>query len=328
MDYKLLGRTGCRVSRVILGCGNFGGIGSAPAFFGQGQTEKEAFALMDLAWELGINVFDTADAYGGGRSEEMIGRWLEMKGSAIRDQLLVCTKVFNPVGPGPNDHGLSRRHIVRQVDASLRRLGAEAIDLYMIHEVDPSTPLEQVLRTLDDLIRAGKVRFVGASNIAAWQVAKSLWISDVAGLTRFEWIQNSYSLLDRRDERELFPLCADQGLGFTPFSPLAGGWLAGLYREGEPYPADSRMAQRPEAQRHLERSSTFTRLRGLGELARSRGVSMAGLGLAWHLHHPAVTAPIVGPAHPDHFQSIREALELRLSATELGQLDRLFSPDD
>src|SRR5215207_5251446 len=164
MHYKNLGRTGLKVSAVGLGCGNFGGIGSAPAFFGKGETQAEAFALMDAAWELGINFFDTADAYGGGRSETAIGNWLKSKDRAVRDQLIISSKVFNPVGDGPNDRGLSRRHIFRQVEASLRRLGADYLDIYLIHEPDPSTPLDETLRALDDLVHQGKVRYIGASN--------------------------------------------------------------------------------------------------------------------------------------------------------------------
>ena len=165
MRYVKLGRTGLKVSAVGLGCGNFGGIGSAPAFFGKGETEEEAFAIMDAAWEMGINFFDTADAYGGGRSETYIGNWLRGKGNAVRNQLILSSKVFNPVGDGVNDRGLSRRHIFRQVEASLRRLGVERLDMYLIHEPDPETPLEETLRALDDLVRQGKLHYLGASNM-------------------------------------------------------------------------------------------------------------------------------------------------------------------
>ncbi len=180
MDYRRLGSTGLRVSRLGLGCGNFGGIGSAPAFFGMGETEAQAFELMDRAVDAGINFFDTANVYGGGRSESYIGRWLKEKGSAIRQQLLLSSKVFNPVGPGPNDRGLSRRHILQQVDESLSRLQTDRLDMYLIHEPDPETPLDETLRALDDLVRMGKVLYVGASNIEAWRLARGLWISDKA----------------------------------------------------------------------------------------------------------------------------------------------------
>src|SRR5438067_1468887 len=162
-----------------------------------GETEQQAFAIMDAAWDMGINFFDTADAYGGGRSETFIGAWLKTKGSAVRDQLLLSSKVFNPVGDGPNDWGLSRRHIMRQVEASLRRLGTDHLDMYLTHEPDPTTPLEETLRAMDDLVHQGKTRYIGASNMPAWLMTKALWISDKAGLQRFNWVQNSYSLLDR-----------------------------------------------------------------------------------------------------------------------------------
>ena len=236
MDYRSLGTTGLQVSRIALGCGNFGGIGSAPEFYGMGETDEEAFAIMDAAFEAGINVFDTADAYGGGRSETAIGKWLAKRGSAVRDQVLLSTKAYNPVGDGPNDRGLSRRALFRAVDASLARLGAEQLDLFLCHEPDPATPLEETLGALDDLRRAGKLHYVGASNIEAWRLARALWISDVRGLARFEWVQSGYSLLDRSPEAEVLPLCADQGLGFSPFSPLSGGWLTGKYRREQAPP--------------------------------------------------------------------------------------------
>ena len=243
MEYKKLGRTGLKISSIGLGCGNFGGIGSAPAFFGKGETEAEAFALMDKAWDMGLNFFDTADAYGGGRSETFIGKWLKAKGSSVRDQLILSSKVFNPVGAGPNDWGLSRRHIMRQIEASLTRLGVDYLDMYLIHEPDPTTPLEETLRTLADLVHHGNVRYLGASNMPAWLMTKALWLSDKYNLHRFEWVQNSYSLLDRTDEQEIFPLCADQSLGYTPFSPLAGGWLTGKYRLGEPFRSEEHTSE-------------------------------------------------------------------------------------
>src|SRR5438477_5754851 len=168
MDYRRLGSTGVKVSRLALGCGNFGGVGSAPAFFGKGETEAQAAELLDRAWDAGITLLDTADAYGGGRSESYLGGWLKTRGSAVRDRLVLSTKVFNPVGPGPNQRGLSRLHIARQIEASLTRLGTDRIDLYLIHEPDPTTPIDETLRALDDAMRAGKILYIGASNIEAW----------------------------------------------------------------------------------------------------------------------------------------------------------------
>ena len=326
VEYRQLGATGLRISRVILGCGNFGGIGSAPEFFGQGETEEEAFALMDRAVELGINVFDTADAYGGGRSEEMIGRWLAARPPSLRDQIIVSSKVFNPVGDGPNDWGLSRRHIRRQVAASLRRLGVDALDLYLIHEPDPTTPWEETLSTLDDLVHAGLVHYVGASNMTAAQMATALQVAAEGRFVPFAWVQNPYSLLERGDEAELFPLCERHGLGYTPFSPLAGGLLTGKYRFDRDYPEGSRMTMRPEPYlRHWTRE-TFDAIDRLAAAAAERGVSTAGLTLAWVMSHPRVTAPVVGPRRPDHFTPIEEALAVDLTPAERDEIASWF-PD-
>lgn len=327
MEYRRLGRTGLKVSAVGLGCGNFGGIGSAPAFFGKGETEAQAQALMDAAWELGITLFDTADAYGGGRSETYIGNWLRAKGARVRDQLILSSKVFNPIGDGPNDRGLSRYHLLRQIDASLRRLGTDHLDLYLIHEPDPDTPLEETLRALDDVLRSGKARYIGASNMPAWLMTKALWLSDKHGLPRFEWVQNNYSLLERGDEKEMLPVCADQRLGYTPFSPLAGGWLTGKYKSPNDYPTGSRMTLRPEPYQKLLRPDTFTGLARLQAQADARGVSMGGLALAWVMGHPLVTAPIIGPRKPEHLQPVREALQLSLSPSERDDLAQLLDPE-
>src|SRR3954468_24498394 len=316
MEYRRLGSTGLRISRLGLGCGNFGGIGSAPAFFGKGETEAQALALMDRAIDAGINVFDTANAYGGGRSEAYIGRWLEAKGSAVRQQLLLSSKVFNPVGPGPNDRGLSRRHILQQVDESLARLKTDRLDLYLIHEPDPDTPLDETLVALNDLVRAGKVLYVGASNIEAWRLARGLWISDVRNIVRFEWVQNSYSLLDRAAERELFPLCEDTGVGFTAFSPLAGGWLTGKYRAAGAFPEGSRMTLRPEPYGHLVREHVFRGLAGLADEATARGIEMSTLALSWVLHHPRVDAAIIGPRNAAHLDAALASTAVHISNDE------------
>ena len=324
MDYRPLGSTGLKISRLGLGCGNFGGVGSAPAFYGLGETEPQAIELMDRAFDAGVNFFDTADAYGGGRSEEFIGRWLKIKGARVRDQLLLSSKVFNPIGPGPNDRGLSRRHILRQVDASLARLLTDRLDMYLIHEPDPDTPLEETLRALDDLVDQGKVLYVGASNIEAWRLARALWISDKHGLTRFEWVQNSYSLLDRAVEREMFPLCADQRVGFTAFSPLAGGWLTGKYEAGKQYPDGSRMTLRPEPYRHLESGAVFRALAAFADEARARNVETSALALAWVLNQPQMNAAIVGPRRPAHLDAALAALAIELSQEDLARLGALF----
>ena len=324
MEYTRLGSTGLKISRLGLGCGNFGGIGSAPAFFGMGEDEKQAVALMDRAADAGINFFDTANAYGGGRSESYIGRWLQSKGSAVRQQLLVSSKVFNPVGPGPNDRGLSRRHILQQVDESLSRLQTDRLDLYLIHEPDPDTPLDETLEALNDLVRAGKVLYVGASNIEAWRLARGLWLSEVRKLARFEWVQNSYSLLDRTPERELFPLLAETGVGFTAFSPLAGGWLSGKYRQAGAYPQGSRMTLRPEPYLHLVSDRIFAGLTTLAGDAAARGAVITALAIAWVLHHPRVDAAIIGPRTVAHLDAALAAVPIALSDDDASRLANLF----
>lgn len=316
--------TGVKVSRLGLGCGNFGGIGSAPAFYGMGETEAQAHALLDRAWDAGITLLDTADAYGGGRSEAYVGSWLAAKGSAVRDQLVLTSKVFNPVGPGANQRGLSRLHIQRQIEASLRRLGTDRIELYLIHEPDPETPIEETLGALDDARRAGKIVYVGASNMEAWRLAVARGVSDLHGLARFELVQNSFSLLDRSAEREMFPLCADQRIGFTAFSPLAGGWLTGKYRERAAYPVGSRMTLRPEPYLHLESERIFRGLAELEAAARARGVTMDALALAWVLHQPRVDAAILGPRTPAHLASALTALDVALSPSEVAAIGALF----
>jgi aryl-alcohol dehydrogenase-like predicted oxidoreductase len=326
MNFRRLGSTGLKISRLGLGCGNFGGIGSAAAFFGMGETEAQAHALMDRAFEAGINFFDTANAYGGGRSEEYIGRWLQAKGARARQQLLLSSKVFNPVGPGVNDRGLSRRHILDQVDESLRRLNTDRLDLYLIHEPDPDTPLEETLAALDDLVRGGKVLYVGASNIEAWRLARGLWISDVRRMVRFEWVQNSYSLLDRSPEREMFPLCIDQRVGFTAFSPLAGGWLTGKYTSGVRYPEGSRMTLRPEPYLHLSTEVIFRGLAAFASEARARGLDMSALAVAWVLHHPCVDAAIIGSRTTAQLEAALSAPAVTLSDDEAKGLANLFQP--
>ena len=324
MEHRNLGRTGLKVSRLGLGCGNFGGIGSDPRFYGQGENETEAFALMDRALEMGINFFDTADAYGGGRSESFIGRWLKTKDASVVDRILLSSKAFNPVGDGPNDRGLSRRHLKRQVERSLKRLGVERLDMFLIHEPDPETPLEETLAALDDLIHAGKIHYIGASNIEGLWLANALELSGRNRLNRFEWVQNGYSLLDRAPEREVFPLCGEEGLGFTPFSPLAGGWLTGKYASAESFPAGSRMTLRPEPYAHLRNERVLRAIATFGECARERGVSMGALAIAWVLSHPRTTAVILGPRRPKHLDPAEEALSIGLSEAERDELAMLF----
>ena len=323
-----MGRTGLRVSGFGMGCGNFGGIGSAPEFFGQGESEEEAFVLLDRAVELGMNYLDTANAYGGGRSETTIGKWLAAKDPSIKDNLLISSKVANPVGPGPNQRGLSRRHILEQIDASLGRLGVDHLDMYLVHAPDPDTPLGETLDALDSLVTAGKVRYIGASNYPAWLMTKSLWTSDVAGLHRFEWVQNSFNLLDQGVQAEMLELCRDQGLGFTNFSPLSGGLLTGKYRFDGDYPEGSRMTKRPQPYMRHWNEETFARLDRLSAVAADAGVSTAGLALGWLYNHPDVTSSIVGPRRLSHFDPVEEALDLQLTEAEWEEIGGIFDGDD
>lgn len=324
MESRELGRSGVSVSRLILGCGNFGGVGSAPALFGQGIPHDEAFRIMDAAWDLGLTTFDTADAYGGGRSETWIGEWLATKGSDVHGAITVETKTFNPMQEG-QDRGLSRGRIRRQVESSLRRLGLERIPLYMAHDFDPDTPQEETLQAFDELVRAGKVGAIGASNHTAEQLAVALEISELEGLARYECVQNSFSLLEQDDAETVFPVCHEHGLGYEAFGPLAGGWLAGRYRRGEPYPAGSRMTQRPEGYRKYESETNFDVLETFEREALGRGVSMAGLAIAWLLSVPDITAVVVGPTRVEQLQPVREALALGLSHDELVHLRGLFA---
>jgi len=328
MEYRQLGSTGLRISAFGMGCGNFGGIGSAPEFFGMGESVDEAFALLDQAVELGINFLDTADAYGGGRSETTIGKWLATKDGAVRDRLLISSKVGNPVGDGPNEHGLSRRHILRQVDASLTRLGVGHLDMYLVHEPDPTTPLEETMGVLDEVVRTGKVRYIGASNLTSWQVMKSLWISADRGQHRFAWVQNSLNLIDQADQDEMLAVCRDLGLGFTPFSPLCGGLLTGKYDLVADYPSGSRMTLRPEPYLRFWNQATFDRIHRLSAIASDLGVSTAGLALVWLSRHPDVTATIVGPRRLDHFRPVEEAMSLQLSEPEWTAIGSIFREKD
>ena len=324
MEQRELGRTGIAVSRIILGCGNFGGVGSSPAFFGQGIPREEAFRIMDAAWELGLTTFDTADAYGGGRSETWIGEWLAAKGSAVRDAITIETKTFNPMDTG-QDHGLSRARVRRQIETSLQRLGIERVALYMAHAPDPETPQEETLLAFDELVRAGKVGAVGASNFEAEQLAEAVEISELEGLTRYEWAQNSFSLLDRADAETVFPVCHEHGLGYEAFGPLAGGWLTGKYRRGAPYPEGSRMTQRPDSYLRYSNDRVFDALEAFEREAFGRGVSMAGLAVAWLLGAPEITAVVVGPTRAEQLEPVQEALSLELTSAERAHLQGLFT---
>jgi 1-deoxyxylulose-5-phosphate synthase len=292
--------------RIALGCGNFGGVGSAPEFFGQGLSDDQALALMDAAWQAGIRHFDTADAYGGGRSELAIGRWIASRG--VRPQL--TTKTFNPMAAGA-DRGLAPERIARQLSGSLERLGVDRVDLYLAHDYDPGVPVSESFGAFDLALADGAIGAYGVSNFDAAQLTAAL----AAGTPRA--LQNSYSLLDRGDAGELLPLCAGRDVAYLAFSPLAGGWLTGKYRRGERFPAGSRMAQRPEPYQAFVAGPVYDALDRLRAIASSRGTSMAGLALGWLLADERVTQIVIGPGRPEHLAPVREALEHPLAAEEL-----------
>lgn len=297
--------------RVALGCGNFGGVGSAPELFGQGLREAEAFALMDIAWEQGIDHFDTADAYGGGRSERMIGSWMQTRG--VRPT--ITTKTFNPMAAGA-DHGLAPDRIVRQLESSLDRLDLDYVDLYLAHEFDPAVPISETVGVFEDLRKAGKIRAYGVSNFDAAQLEAAL----TAGAPSA--IQNEHSLLAGADEAAVLPLCEREQIAYSVFSPLAGGWLTGKYRRGEPFPEGSRMTQRPEPYAPFLSDATYDRLERLDDVARRDGRSMSGLALAWLLADERVTQIVVGPGRAEHLAPVREALERPLSENQRQEVAR------
>lgn len=324
MDHRRLGSTDIEVSRVILGCGSFGGIGSAPEFFGQGTSKTDAFAIMDAAWDAGITSFDTADAYGGGSSETFIGEWLATKGAAVRDRIVIATKTYNPMGSDA-DHGLAPQRVARQIDSSLARLGVERVAMYLAHDFDAVVPLEETAGAFDELIRAGKIGAAGASNFTDAQLGEALDSSARAGQGRYEWVQNSFSLLDRGDAGSVLKRCSAEGLGYTPFSPLAGGWLTGKYRRGEAPPAGSRMTQRPQPYEAYRSDRVFDALEALERLALAHGTTMAVLALSWALAQPGLTAIVIGPGRVEHLQPALVAAETPLPADLVNHISELFS---
>ena len=299
--------------RLILGCGNFGGIGSAPAFFGQGESEDEAFALMDAAWELGIRAFDTADAYGGGRSETWIGRWLGASGNRPR----LTTKVFHSVEGDPEDEGLSLERVLRQIDGSLARLGVERVDTYMVHEPDPETPVAETMAAFAELSERGVIGEIGASNV------ETGWLEEALPEAPVAVVQNSYSLLDR-ESQDVLLACAERDIRFEAFGPLAGGWLTGKYRRDAAPPPGSRMTLRPEPYRDFDDDAVYDGLERFEEAARDLGVDMPTLALAWLLSDPRVTAVVVGPRRPAQLEAAVAALDVHLSDAERHELASLF----
>jgi aryl-alcohol dehydrogenase-like predicted oxidoreductase len=314
VEERELGTTGVRLKRVVLGCGNFGGIGSAPELFGKaGESDDEAFAIMDTAWSLGMTSFDTADAYGGGRSETAIGKWI----AATGNRPTITTKTFNPMDAG-HDYGLGRDRMLRQIDTSLARLGVDRVDLYLAHAPDPDTPVGETIGAFEELVDRGVIRAYGVSNVTADELRAALAVGKPA------LVQNSYSLLDRGDEHELLPLCHGRGIAYEAFSPLAGGWLTGKYRRDETPPAGSRMEQRPGPYGAFMNDGVYEALDSFAGVAARRGTDMGTLTHAWLLAQPDLTAFVAGPRRPEHVRAAAAAADVRLSKNEADELAALF----
>jgi aryl-alcohol dehydrogenase-like predicted oxidoreductase len=313
MQYRFLGRTGLKVSEICLGTQTFG----------WGADEATAYALADRFVEAGGNFFDTSNIYNQGQSETMLGNWLKSRGN--RSRLVVASKVFFPTGDGPNDTGLSRKHIFQQIEGSLRRLQTDYVDLYQTHCFDASTPLDETLRAFDDLVRAGKVRYIGASNFSPSQMTRAVMLSQAHGWARFDCLQPEYSLLVRSTEWELLPLCRSEGIGVICWSPLAGGWLTGKYRRDQPPPPDSRVGRAdrwddlPE-QRESER--TWRIVDALLHISQARNKAPSQIALNWLLQQPGVTAPIIGARTVAQLEENLGSVSWDLSAEELAELDQ------
>jgi aryl-alcohol dehydrogenase-like predicted oxidoreductase len=321
MQYTRLGRTGLPVSRLCLGT----------MTFGFQCDEATSFAIMDRAFEGGITFFDTADVYpigappgAQGRTEEIIGRWLARTGN--RSRIILATKCFGRVGPARWDQGNSRKHILDAVDASLRRLGTDYIDLYQLHGPDPETPIDETLKALDDLVRCGKVRYIGCSNFLAYQVARAIGRSEVLGVARFDSVQPRYNLLFREIERELLPLCAEEGIGVIPYNPLAGGLLTGKHNPETGPEEGSRFTLGTAAQRYQERywhGRMFETVEQLRPIAAEAGMSLAQMAVAWVMANPVITAPIIGASRPEQLADTLAAAQTPLPPELKQRLDDL-----
>jgi aryl-alcohol dehydrogenase-like predicted oxidoreductase len=325
VQYSNLGRTGLKVSRLCLGMMTYGD----PGWRSWVLAEDQGRPIIRRAIERGINFFDTADMYSLGVSEEITGR--AIKDFSKRDDVVVATKVFNPMGPGPNDKGLSRKHVMSSIDASLRRLGTEYVDLYQIHRWDPETPIEETLSALNDIVRAGKALYIGASSMAAWQFAKALHTSDRRGWARFVTMQNHYNLVYREEEREMLPLCLDEGIGVIPWSPLARGFLAGNRSASDTAAgraATPRATTDDFAHRLYYADSDFRTVERVVALARARGVRPAQIALAWLLGKRGVVAPIVGVSRIEHLDDAVEAMDIVLSDEEVRSLEQGYEPHE
>lgn len=318
MDYVKLGNTGMDVSRIALGCMSYGAPsrGNHP----WSMPEEPSRELIRQALEMGVNFLDTANVYSNGSSEEIVGR--AVRDFADREEIVLATKVHMVMRPGPNGSGLSRKSIMAELDASLRRLGTDYVDLYQIHRWDHRTPIEETLEALHDVVKAGKVRYIGASSMFAWQFSKAMYLADLHGWTRFVSMQDHYNLIDREEEREIHPLCADQKVAVIPWSPLARGRLARPWQS-----QTDRTSTDDVAKRLYDESENDRRIVGrVASVAEDRGVPMAQVALAWVLHKSVVTAPIIGARRGDHLNDAADALALELADEELAFLEAEYTP--
>jgi aryl-alcohol dehydrogenase (NADP+) len=319
MQYTRLGSSGLAVSRICLGTMTYG----TPEWRPWVLDEDASRPFIQRALELGITFFDTADMYSKGVSEEVLGRAL--RDFARREDVVIATKVFFPMGPGPNERGLSRAHILHAIEASLRRLGTDYVDLYQIHRWDPETPIEETLEALQDVVRSGKARYIGASSMFAWQFAKALHLADLNGWPRFISMQDHYNLVYREEEREMLPLCRDQGIGVIPWSPMARGFLAGNRQRSEH--GQTVRAQTDDFAHHMYyQEADFVIADRVASLAEARGVSPSQIALAWLLHKPGITAPIIGASKMFQLEESVAALEIRLSEEEMKSLEEPYQP--
>jgi aryl-alcohol dehydrogenase (NADP+) len=319
MQYVNLGRTGMKVSRLCLGTMTYG----TPAWRPWILSEEDSRPFIREALEAGINFFDTANMYSNGASEEVVGRAL--RDFATRENVVIATKVFFPTGKGQNDKGLGRKHILSAIDASLRRLGTDYVDLYQIHRWDYDTPIEETVEALHDVVKSGKARYVGASSMHAWQFAKALHVAERHGWTRFVSMQNHYNLIYREEEREMIPFCADEGVGLIPWSPLARGFLAGN-RTREGWGETLRAKTDDYGQRLYYQDSDFEIVERLVQLARKKGVEAIQVALAWLLSKSYVTAPIVGVSKPGQLKSLLGAFQIVLDAEDVRSLEEGYKP--
>jgi aryl-alcohol dehydrogenase-like predicted oxidoreductase len=319
MEFTRLGNTGLQVSKICLGTMTYG---TPTERWPWALDEEASRPFIQKALELGINFFDTADVYSNGASEEVVGRAL--RDFAKRDEVVLATKVFNPMGPGPNEKGLSRKHIMSAIDASLKRLGTDYVDLYQIHRWDYNTPIEETLEALHDVVKAGKARYIGASSMFSWQFAQALYLADKHGWTRFVSMQPHYNLVYREEEREMLPLCEDQKIGVIPWSPLARGLLTG-----------GRSKERNETERAKTdafgkslygRDDDFVVADRVTEIAKEHGLPNAQIALAWMLSKPVITSPIVGASKPGHLEDAVAAVAVKLSADEIKRLEEPYQP--